>query len=67
MDGAWFLIMVKFYGAMFIIYLMAPQLMHSFNEYKKAGQLGSQVHWLTAGFVLMLVLAGLAFNGPPIQ
>lgn len=67
MDGARLVIMVKFYGAMFVIYLMAPQLMQSFNAYKKAGQLGSQVHWITAGFVLMILLAGIAFQGPPIQ
>jgi len=67
MEGALWLIMAKFYSAVIIFYLLGPELLRAFNEYKAAGQLRSQIHWLTGGFVLMLFLAGLAFNGPLIQ
>ena len=66
MEGAGWLIMVKFYSAAAVIYLMAPQLMQSFNDFKKAGCLGSQVHYLTGAFVLMLILAAFAFQGPSV-
>jgi hypothetical protein len=67
MEGALWLIMAKFYSAVIIFYLLGPELLRAFNEYKAAGQLRSQIHWLTAAFVLMLFLAGFAFNGPAIQ
>ena len=67
MEGALWLIMAKFYSAVIIFYLLGPELLRAFNEYKAVGQLRSQIHWLTAAFVLMLTLAGFAFNGPPIQ
>lgn len=67
MEGALWLITAKFYSAVIIFYLLGPELLRAFNEFKAAGQLRSQIHWLTGGFVLMLFLAGLAFNGPPIQ
>jgi len=67
MEGALWLIMAKFYSAVVVFYLLGPDLLRAFNEFKAAGQLRSQIHWLTAAFVLMLFLAGLAFNGPPIQ
>ena len=66
MEGALWLIMLKFYSAAFVIYLMGPQLLQVFNEYKKAGCLGSQIHYLTGAFVLMLILAAFAFQGPSV-
>ncbi len=45
---------------------MGPQLLQVFNEYKKAGCLGSQIHYLTGAFVLMLILAAFAFQGPSV-
>ena len=67
MEGALWLIMAKFYSAVVVFYLMGPDLLRAFNQYQAAGQLRSHIHWLTAVFVLMLFLAGFAFNGPPIQ
>jgi hypothetical protein len=67
MEGALWLIMAKFYSAVVVFYLLGPDLLRAFNEFKAAGQLRSQIHWLTAAFVLMLTLAGFAFNGPAIQ
>ena len=67
MEGALWLIMAKFYSAVIIFYLLGPELLRAFNEFKAAGQLRSQIHWLTAAFVLMLFLAGFAFNGPSVQ
>ena len=67
MEGALWLIMAKFYSAVIVFYLLGPELLRAFNEFKAAGQLRGQIHWLTAAFVLMLFLAGFAFNGPAIQ
>ena len=67
MEGALWLIMAKFYSAVIVFYLLGPELLRAFNEFKAAGQLRSQIHWLTAAFELMLFLAGFAFNGPGIQ
>ena len=67
MEGTLWLIIAKFYSAVIVFYLLGPELLRAFNEFNAAGQLRSQIHWLTAAFVLMLFLAGFAFNGPPIQ
>tara|TARA_R110001592_G_scaffold20761_3_gene83811 strand:+ start:30227 stop:30496 length:270 start_codon:yes stop_codon:yes gene_type:complete len=66
MEGALWLIMAKFYSAFAVIYLMGPQLLKAFNDYKKANQLRSQIHYLTGAFVLMLILAAMAFQGPSV-
>ena len=54
MEGTLWLIIAKFYSAVIVFYLLGPELLRAFNEFNAAGQLRSQIHWLTAAFVLMI-------------
>jgi hypothetical protein len=65
MEGALFVIWVKFMGVVMVFKLMGPDLLAAFTNAQKTKTLNENIVYLTITLVIMLVLAGMAFGDPP--
>ncbi len=65
MEGALFVIWVKFMGVVMVFKLMGPDLLAAFNNAQRTKTLNENIVYLTIMLVVMLVFAGMAFGDPP--
>ena len=65
MECAAYLIMVKFAGVVMVFRLLAPKLIVAFTHHQKARTLPQVMVGLTISFVVMVLLAAMAFGDPP--
>ena len=65
MEGALFVIWVKFMGVVMVFKLMGPDLLAAFNNAQRTKTLNENIVYLTIMLVVMLVFAAMAFGDPP--
>tara|TARA_B100001057_G_scaffold251942_1_gene252185 strand:+ start:346 stop:558 length:213 start_codon:yes stop_codon:yes gene_type:complete len=63
--GTMLVLWVKFMGVLMVFKLMGPDLLAAFSNAQKTNTLNENIVYLTLTFVIMLVLAGMAFGDPP--